>query len=173
MIHHRGPSLPTIIVYHDCLPSLSTITGYHHCLPSLPTMLVYHHCLPLLSTMTVYHDCLPSLPTSMSFLGAWRRKGRLYRVSCSMGALQVGPECCRDLSRFSIGLQHAFKCSPNHSFNLSCIHCASHFLQGPLMLLYWPATCIQVFTHSFNLSCIHCASHFLPSARQGLELAQD
>ena len=41
----------------------------------------------------------------MRLLGAWRRKGRLRRMSCSMGALQVGPECCRDRSRFSMGLQ--------------------------------------------------------------------
>lgn len=45
--------------------------------------------------------------TSMSFLGAWRRKGRLYKMSCSMGAFHVGPECCSDLSRLSTGLQFA------------------------------------------------------------------
>lgn len=42
--------------------------------------------------------------TSMRCFGACRRKGRLRRMSCSMGAFHVGPECCRDLSRFSIGL---------------------------------------------------------------------
>ena len=59
--------------------------------------------------------------TSMSFLGAWRRKGRLYKMSCSMGAFHVGPECCSDLSRLSTGLQFAHcTYTYEHAYGTTC-----------------------------------------------------
>ena len=135
-----------------------------------------HHCLPSLSTITVYHHCLPSLSTSFAYLDelSWgvAQEGQVVQGIMQHGGPPGGPRMLQGsltLFYWPATCIQVF----THSFNLSCIHCASHFLQGPLTLVYWPATCIQVFTHSFNLSCIHCASHFLPSARQGLELAQD
>ena len=45
-------------------------------------------------------------------------------------------------------------------------------LQGPLTLLYWPATCIRVFTQLFSHSFVHlfaCLSvhSFVPASIQG------
>ena len=136
--HHCLPSLSPTIAYHHCLPSLSTITVYHHrlpplspiiashhCLPSLSTITVYHHCLPCLSTIIVYHCCLPSLSTIIAYLD-----------ELSWGVAQEG-QVVQGV------MQHG---GPPGG---------PRMLQGPLPLLYWPATCIQMSPQSLIQSFMH------------------
>ena len=108
-----------------------SLLNYHHCLPSLSTIIACHHCLPSLSSITAYHHCLPSLSTIFAYLNELSW-GVAQERQVVEGVMQHGRP-------------------PG----------GPRMLQGPLTLLYWPATCIEMFTHAFTHSLFISSFNYL------------